>query len=741
MDIIENENHTYGKCNIESPDFVDEVTQFYNYKGFLSKFKSLCEAEPEKSWVLCIGNINKLKYINNLYTRKTGNQVLAFLAESLYEYLEKKCLVCRMEAGTIVFAFEFSATKIGNLKTIKYFDATKFGVEIPITMRVGLIKYEGTSNDIDNALNCAEIAMETNKVWAHNSYIFYTDALADTIKLEVEITSKMEHAIKNDEFHVYFQPQFNLDGSLAGAECLCRWILPDGSTISPGLFIPISERNGYIRTLDRLIWEKAFKLIHSWIEEGMEIVPVSINISRVSLETDSLIYVIERLKSQYRIPTEYIHFEVTESAYMYDTEKLISRLERIKELGFSIAMDDFGSGYSSLNVLKDIPIDYLKLDMGFFKKSENSNRGGNIITSVIRMAHDLDLITIAEGVESDSQALFLKAIGCDIIQGYLYGRPMPETDFRLLLNKSSKKIFSIKKTLYGKFDIQKLNDPEATESIMFEKYNGPAAIIEYEKERISLIKCNDKTLSLFGMLEIPFVEVQKRFQNRFKHDRSGVLIDSINQAITLDKEITCVISFLKYKDNSPLWIKTHIWNLSSYGSRYTLYLLFDDITQQKITESTLKIANEQLSTLLNNSLVGMCLMHISFEFNKGFDFTNITVLKLNSQFLQLSGFTEEEVLKWKNKDALKVIHPLDRPAFLLIATKFLNKNEVNHAEHVYRALRKDGSYLWVKIFITGIRQDDGSYIVITNYIDYENEKKKADNAANKKSIFSKMKRK
>ena len=246
----------------------------------------------------------------------------------------------------------------------------------------------------------------------------------------------MKSALANDEFVLYLQPQYDSTKRLIGAEALSRWIRDDGKMISPGIFIPIFEKNGFIKEMDYHVWENGFKLIRTWMDSDSLPVPISVNISRVSLADDEIINKIKSLQEKYKIDPSLMHFEITESAYMENQDELIQRVGKIREMGFLIAMDDFGSGYSSLNTLKDVPLDILKLDMGFLRGNDSAGKGHSIIEHIINMAHDLDLTTIAEGVETIEQANFLNSLGCDVIQGYLYAKPMPISNYEELLQKS-----------------------------------------------------------------------------------------------------------------------------------------------------------------------------------------------------------------------------------------------------------------------------------------------------------------
>jgi EAL domain-containing protein (putative c-di-GMP-specific phosphodiesterase class I) len=294
-------------------------------------------------------------------------------------------------------------------------------------MRFGYYSMQDNADEknisVMDMINSAILAMDLRVTQQENTYNGYTKALKQKQHEEAKLSTLMKSALDNNEFVLWFQPQYATSSNkLVGAEALCRWINKEGQIISPSIFIPVTEKNGFIRYLDKEIWRKAFSMVRRWIDEGYDPVPVSINISRVSLESDGIYYTIKYLKDEYKIPPELIHFEITESAYIGDEGNLLQRINQIRSLGFKIAMDDFGSGYSSLNSLKDIPIDIIKLDMGFLNDTtglakiaeENDNdssstevssalvnRGGTIISSVIRMAQKLKYITVAEGVEKE----------------------------------------------------------------------------------------------------------------------------------------------------------------------------------------------------------------------------------------------------------------------------------------------------------------------------------------------------
>ena len=250
---------------------------------------------------------------------------------------------------------------------------------------------------------------------------------------EAEIEAKMEKALNNNEFVFYLQPKFNCQGNqLFGAEALVRWIDDNGQMIMPGDFIPLFERNGFIIKLDEYIFESVCKYIANRIQLNLPIIPISINISRLHLFQSNFVDKYLKIKNKYSIPDKILELEITENILidnLHATQKVITRLQ---EHGFICSIDDFGSGYSSLNSLKDLPFDIIKLDKLFLDNSYNIKKSQEIVKSIITMAKNIDILTVGEGVETDEQLEFLQLAGCDIIQGYIFSKPISVEDFEKL---------------------------------------------------------------------------------------------------------------------------------------------------------------------------------------------------------------------------------------------------------------------------------------------------------------------
>ena len=269
------------------------------------------------------------------------------------------------------------------------------------------------------------------------NYAFYTRQMSQEIEKEQRIVNSMKSALENHEFVVFYQPKYGLsDNQIAGAEALVRWKHPERGMISPGEFIPVFEKNGFIIKLDYYVWDQVCQLIATALRAGRKPDPISVNVSRVNLYNPNFLESLVNLVEKYRIPPEYLHLELTESVFS-DTENVIlNAVNYLHKAGFTILMDDFGSGYSSLNVLKDIDLDVLKIDMKFLSKGKDDGRGEKILAAVIQMAKALDMPVIAEGVEEKKQVQMLKRLGCNYIQGYYFAKPMPQEDYERLARKS-----------------------------------------------------------------------------------------------------------------------------------------------------------------------------------------------------------------------------------------------------------------------------------------------------------------
>lgn len=272
---------------------------------------------------------------------------------------------------------------------------------------------------------------ETSKSDCNEFIGFYDIGLQSKLIKQKQIEDVMYSALTNRQFELYLQPKYDIKlESCIGAEALVRWNNPEKGLINPIDFIPLFEKNGFIVNLDMFIFDEVCSKINKWKENNIKLIPISVNISRINLKNvDYFIKNISEIFNKYDINPNLIEIEITESAIFNHYDNMLEALLRLKAMGFSISLDDFGTGLSSLNILKDLPIDTIKLDREFLNSKDSSKKGEIVITNIVRMVKELDLNVICEGVETYEQAEFLSEVGCNNAQGYLYARPMPVKDF------------------------------------------------------------------------------------------------------------------------------------------------------------------------------------------------------------------------------------------------------------------------------------------------------------------------
>ena len=345
-----------------------------------------------------------------------------------------------------------------------------------------------------------------------------------------EFDSDAVRALANGAFVPYFQPQFNYEtGAMIGAEVLVRWIKHYGEIETPGNFVPGFEQSGFIYEMDKNIWDKACTCLSAWRKEGIDLNHISVNVSRVDFDHEDLIDNLNSTIKKHGLKSSDMHLEVTESAFAGDSSQFIVILEKLRGLGFVIEMDDFGSGYSSLCTLKDIPVDVIKMDSDFLSSEDKYKRCGKIVTSVVRLAHAIDIPVIAEGVENQSQSDFLKTIGCRFMQGFLFDKPMDAKSFGDLLRSGNCTLDSLPSEKdNGSLDFFDINSQS---TLIFNSYVGGAAILSRDADgKVSALRMNDKFFEMIGMDRTSFASRQYDLAKGLSRDTVGAFLNAMDDA-------------------------------------------------------------------------------------------------------------------------------------------------------------------------------------------------------------------
>lgn len=414
----------------------DRLTGLYSKESFYRHAEDMLCEHPGVKFDLVYLDIDAFKMINAHYGTAAGDELLKFLAGYFSRQVGGRGVCGRIGADIFGVLLPKSSSRTqeatGRLLSEDMKDAPVRG----FSFKCGVYHVLDRALPISDMCDRAKLALESIKNQYGVYYAVYDDAMRSKALWEHRLAGCMEEALEKKQFLVYLQPKHDTEtGAVAGAEALVRWNHPELGFIAPGEFIPLFERNGFIAKLDYYMWTEVCALLKRWLEEGWQPIPISVNASRADFSTPDLPGKIQSLVDAYGVPHELIHFEVTESAYTDNPKKLVSAVSALRDMGFKIEMDDFGSGYSSLNMLSELPIDILKLDMRFMQGGNERIRDGkrNILSFIISLSKWLQLPTVAEGVETQEEVDTLKAMGCNYIQGYYYARPMPSHEFEAYL--------------------------------------------------------------------------------------------------------------------------------------------------------------------------------------------------------------------------------------------------------------------------------------------------------------------
>ena len=421
--------------------FDDEITGGKNlnyFKEFVGETLYKYQGMP---FLVHRFDVSNFRYINEAYGHVRADQLLKIIIEEAGTVFYSKELCVRMNADQFVMLTRntqdlserfFVFTDKVNAR------ALDIGIRYPIKFKRGVYQVRDKEYDVSLIIDKANAARKNLTGEEKDSVAYYSDQMVSDMRKVDKIESEMEAALFNNEFQMYIQPKWDIkEDKLYGGEALVRWIKEDGSMIYPSEFVPVFEKNGFVEQLDIHMLEMACQLIRDQLNAGNPIYPISVNQSRMLLHNPAYIGRISEILKKYDIPKGYIELEITETVFFTDRDKMISILNELKAKEILLSMDDFGSGYSSLNMLKDFPFDVLKIDKEFFSESITSESSTWILRKIIEMAEGLGIRVICEGVETKEQVEMLQQIGCRYVQGYYYSKPIPAKEFVKLYCRES----------------------------------------------------------------------------------------------------------------------------------------------------------------------------------------------------------------------------------------------------------------------------------------------------------------
>ena len=415
----------------------DSLTGLYNRDFFYRYAEQIDARHEETAMDAIVININHFHMINERYGRPYGDGVLRRIGENVQRLVSEGIgIACRRESDTFLVYCPHRSDYTEMLDKASDNAAGEGKDENVVRLRMGVYPRVDKTIDMERRFDRAKLAVDTVRSTFTKAVAIYDNALHESAIFAEQLLIDFPKAIEGEQFQVYYQPKYDIRGeepSLSSAEALVRWNHPEFGMISPGVFIPLFEKNGLIQKLDYYVWRAAARQIREWKDRLGVSVPVSVNVSRVDMFDENIVNSINELIASNGLEQGDLLLEVTESAYTEDSEYIIRTVENFREAGFFIEMDDFGSGYSSLNMLTNLPVDALKLDMQFVRSAFKNGKNTRLLEIVIDIAESISVPVIAEGVETAEQMFTLKTMGCDIAQGYYFSKPVPADQFEPFL--------------------------------------------------------------------------------------------------------------------------------------------------------------------------------------------------------------------------------------------------------------------------------------------------------------------
>ena len=558
----------------------DELTGLLTRKAFLLKVEQFISHNHDKNFCIIAFDFDNFKSSNSLYGVEKCNEFLAYSAKEMMKVMPEG-ISGRYGGDQYILFYEYDEkVDIERLNRIVKMILDKAPIPHQI-VKMGI--YAPIDCELPLVICCdrAFLSISGIKGKYGKDVAFFEENLQNQLLNEQRIIETMERALEESQFQVFYQPKHEtITGHIAGAEALVRWNHPEYGFMAPASFIPLFERNGFITKLDAFVLEQVCKDIKRWEQDGLPLVPISVNVSRRDFMEPGCIENQYRIIDEYKVDHSLLHMEVTESLYSENTAVIISQVKKTQDMGFTIEMDDFGSGYSSLGSLSTFPLNILKLDISFVR---NIIKNEIVIENIIKMAHRMGLLTIAEGAETLEQYKILKTLGCDYIQGYYFSKPLSCRDFEAYLMKAS--VLSAGSIKLEKKDVEQTVLSESMLMAANEVAEGiPGGFFSYHADgALELISFNTELIKMYGCSSAE--EFREYVGNSFcgiVHPDDFTRVQrSIGQQITEDNNIDYVEYRIKAKDGTIKYVKDYgrFVKTKNYGDIF--YVFLNDITMEE----------------------------------------------------------------------------------------------------------------------------------------------------------------
>lgn len=480
---------------------IDDLTGLRLSKEFFKLASEKLDDSTNK-WCVVTMDIEHFKLLNEWYGRATGDIILMQIGNIL-QMLERSigALSCYMMGDNFCFMLPYDKKRIERIYDQIKKLVSQQGNHVGFLPAFGICVVENNEDEILDIYDRAMVALQHAKEGFTNRIVYFDNSMLDSAEKEYRILLDFHEALENGDIRFFLQPQCRASkGTVVGAEALARWIKEDGTFISPAVFVPILERYGFVTTLDLFIWEKVCEWLRKMIDMGYSPVPVSVNISRVDIYNIDVPKKFKELIDKYKLPSALLKAEITETAYGQDMTAVEKVVEELKDSGFAVLMDDFGSGYSSLNMLKSTDMDIIKIDAKFLETyHDDEKKSIGILESIMNMTLTMGTPVVVEGVETEKQVKFLRELGCRYMQGFFFFRPMPVDEFeKIIADKSRLDLKGIRFKAKNQMHIREFLDDNIYSDNMLNSILGAVSYYKQNGKEVYVTRYNDQMLKLVG---------------------------------------------------------------------------------------------------------------------------------------------------------------------------------------------------------------------------------------------------
>jgi len=580
FDIQTRKDREEGKMHVSylGPASLDALTGLPREKDFYAAANEML-ADTGVNWLMIAIDLQHFKLLNEWYGRELGDRILSGIGQELAKTAKvHKGFAAYMggdDFALLIRAEEFSTEDLYSRLLAVLSDA---GVSIGFLPAIGACS-SGGEPVAYTLYDEATLACQEAKKDYRRRVVFYSASLTRQSAEDYKVLSDFKKALASGEITFYLQPQCRaVNGKIVGAEALARWVRADGSVVPPGVFVPTLEKYGFIPDLDRHIWEQVFAFCRRSLDKGNPMIPISVNISPVDIFTMDVPVYLEGLAEKYGIPKNAVKVEITESAYGEDSDQVRNTVQTLRNMGFMVLMDDFGSGFSSLNMLRELNVDMIKLDAYFMRLDEATmKKGMHIIESVVNMAKTMSMPIIVEGVETTEQCAYLMSLGCRYIQGYYFYKPMPQTAFETLI-RDERNIdlqgFTFK--FNEEFHIREFLNRDVYSDSMLNQIIGPAAIYAWDGEKVDIVRFNQQFYQSVndGKFTGRLTDIQQYMPAGEKQELPEMLQKAYDDRLNGSQG---VLSFRKVDDTMVRFL-IHFYYLGTEGNNKRFYGAARDVT-------------------------------------------------------------------------------------------------------------------------------------------------------------------